>query len=120
MTKSVDNTVLDAALNVIATATTMHLCNAAPSSFAEVLSFSIGFVSVDTTDFSNSDGDVSGRKTTIGAQAGISVTQTSTVTHVALISSSTFLALTEHTVLAVTSGDSRNSQAFDFEIRDPA
>lgn len=120
MGKSISDTVYDAALDRVALANTMYLCNGEPSTYAEVLSNSLGSVSIDTTDFSNANGDTSGRKTTVAAQTGISVTRTSTLDHVALVDSAQILlAVTTHAATAITSGDSRNSAAFDLELRDP-
>lgn len=120
MAKTISDTVYDAALDRLALANAMHFCNGQPTTYAEVLSNSVGSVTIDTTDFSNANGDTSGRKTTIAAQTGISITQTSTIDHVALVDSAqVLLAVTTHTATAVTSGDSRNSAAFDLELRDP-
>lgn len=119
MGKSIANTVYDAALDKLATGNRVHLCYLEPTSFAEVLSQSLGAVTVDTTDFTKADGDTSGRKTTIAAQTGFSITATSTVDHFAVIDSTQLLGVTTHPAAAVTSGDSRNSAAFDLELRDP-
>lgn len=120
MAKSISDTVYDAALDRLALANTVHFCAGQPSSYAEVLSNSLGSVSIDTTDFSNANGDTSGRKATIAAQTGITITQTNTLDHIALVDSAQILlAVTTHAATAVTSGDSRNSAAFDLELRDP-
>lgn len=121
MGKSINNVVYDAALDRVALANAMYLCAGEPATYAEVLSNSLGSVSVDTTDFTNADGDTSGRKTTVAAQTGFSITQTSTLDHVALVDSAqVLLAVTTHAATAVTSGDSRNSAAFDLELYDPS
>lgn len=121
MAKTISNTVYDAALDRLALANAMHLCNGQPGSYAEVLSNSLGSVSIDTTDFTISDGDTSGRKVAIAAQTGFSITQTSTLDHVAFVDSAQILlAVTTHAATAVTSGDSRNSATFDLELYDPS
>lgn len=116
----ISDTVYDASHERLALANAMHFCAGEPTSYAEVLSNSLGNITVDTTDFSIANGDTSGRKTTIAAQTGISITRTDTLDHVAFVDSAQILlAVTTHAAAAVTSGDSRNSAAFDLEIRDP-
>lgn len=119
MGKVISDTVYDAALDRISLANRMHLCNGEPTSWADVLSKSLGALTVDTTDFTITDGDTSGRKVRVGAQTGFSLTQTSTLDHVAFIDSTTYLCATTHTATAVTSGETRNSVAMDIELRDP-
>lgn len=122
MAQTIADAVYNAALDHVATATAMHLCEGAPTTFAEVLSNSLAGLAVDTTDFTNADGDTSGRKVTIGAQVGFSITRTGTMDHVAFIDSANaalLLVTTVNSTAAVSSGDSRNSSAFDLEFLDP-
>ena len=120
MSKVISDTVYDAALDRAALANRMHLCNGQPTSWADVLTRSVGALTVNTTHFTKADGDTSGRKLTVAVQSGFSIIRTSTLDHVAFIDSTVFLGATTHPVVAVTSGDARNTNAFDFmEIRDP-
>lgn len=119
MAKSIADVVYDAALDQISLANRMHLCVGQPTSFAEVLSQSLAALTVDTTDFTKADGDTSGRKVTVAAQTGFSITATDTLDHVAFIDSTQLLCVTTHPSTLVSSGDSRNTAALDIELRDP-
>ncbi|MEM6681800.1 MAG: hypothetical protein AAF607_06135 [Pseudomonadota bacterium] len=119
MAKTVDDSVFDAGLNVIAGATTLHFCSGAPSNFAAVSGLSLASVAVDAGDFSIANGDTSGRKVTVASQSGVSVSGSGTVNHAALVTGSALLLVTEIGAQAVTSGNTIASNAFDFELRDP-
>lgn len=119
MTKSLDNTVLDAPEAVIDNTTTFHVTSAAPANHAGIAAVSLADVTVDSSDFTPGDGDVSGRKVTIGAQNGVTVDASGTATHLAGTDGSTMLELTEVTSQALTSGNTVNIPAWDIEFRDP-
>jgi hypothetical protein len=74
------NDVFDAALNEIATGTTIHICSAEPANFAGIAAVSLGTATPSFTG--PADGDVSGRKITIDAVTNGSVTSTDTATRV--------------------------------------
>jgi len=73
-------------------------------------------------DYTIADGDSSGRKLTVTAQSGVSVTATGTATHVVLADDvgSELLYVTTCTSQALTSGGSVDVPAFDIEIADPS
>lgn len=121
MGKVVSNDVLDAALNEIATATEMYLCTSEPANRAAADTASvIPAHTLTSGDFTNADGDVSGRKVTVAAQNGLTADATGTATHVALCDASVLLYVTTCTSQAVTSGNTVNIAAFDIEIADPS
>jgi len=121
MGKLVSNDVLDAALNEIATSTEMYLCTAEPSSRANADSLSvIPAHTLTGGDFTNADGDTSGRKVTVAAQNSLTADASGTATHVALCDASTLLYVTTCTSQAVTSGNTVNIGSFDIEIADPS
>ncbi len=121
MAKSVDNTVLDAALNVLkTTATKMVACNAQPTTFTEAnATFKLAEVAVATGDFTIANGDVSGRKVTVAAKAAVPVATTGTVNHVALITATTLLYVTTTTAQGVSSGGTVDIGTWKAEIQAP-
>jgi len=120
MPKSIADSALDAALNVVAGATVLHFCSAAPASFGAVAGVSLASVAMTGSDFTLANGDTSGRKVTVAGKAGVSVTADGTVNHAVLVTGSELLLVTEITAQAVTSGNTITSNAFDYELSDPA
>ena len=119
MTKLLDNTVYDAMEAVLDGSTTLTVCSTAPANFAGIAAVALADVTVDSGDFTPGDGDVSGRKTTIGAQNAVTVDSTGTAGHVALDDGSTLLALTECDSQELTAANTVNIPAWDIEARDP-
>jgi hypothetical protein len=123
MAKYANDEIMDAALDVIATATRMDVCSAQPANFAGIAAVALADVTLDSGDFTLANGDVSGRKVTIGAQNGVLIDTSGTATHVALsrVSDSTLLLVTTCTSQALTANGSNtvNVPAFDDEIADP-
>lgn len=121
MGKLVHNDVLDAALDEIATATEIYLCTSEPANRAGADSASlIPAHTMTGGDYTNADGDTSGRKVTVAAQNGLTADATGTATHVALCDSSVLLYVTTCTSQSVTSGNTVNIAAWDIEILDPS
>lgn len=121
MAKSVADSVLDAALDKIATATTLTLCSQQPTTRTEaVTTYKLADVTVDSGDFIKANGSTSGRKTTVAAQSAVPVDATGTSNHVALCDATELLYVTTHTGQALTSGNTVNIGAFDIEIADPS
>ena len=122
MAKWVNDAALDAALDYLDQSNIMHLCSAQPATYAGIAAVSLGSVAMTPdTDFPKSDGDVSGRKFTVAAKSGVSVTASGTVTHVALArtTDSTLRYVMTTTPLAVTSGGTVNVPSWIVEQRDP-
>ncbi|MCP5008560.1 MAG: hypothetical protein GY942_01130 [Aestuariibacter sp.] len=120
MAKAVDNTVLDAALDEIATSTRMTLCSAQPANYAGIAAVALANAVMAGGDYTNADGDTSGRKATVAAKAGESVDVTGTGSHVALDDGATLLYVTTCDSIAVTSGGTVDFPAWDIEIADPS
>jgi hypothetical protein len=119
MAKFTADSVLDAALDKVATATIMTLCNAQPTTRTEaVTTFKLADVVVDSGDFSKANGDVSGRKLVVAAQTAVPVDTSGTSTHVALCDGSDVLHVTTHTSQALTSGNTTNIGSYDIEFLD--
>lgn len=91
MAKFVADEVLDAALDKIATADQLVLCEDEPTSYADATTdkgsggMALGECAVDGGDFANDDGDVSGRKVTVAQQTGVTVDVSGDFDHVALV-----------------------------------
>ena len=120
MAKTVSNDVLDAALNEIATATIMTACSQQPTTRTEaVTTYALADHVMSGADFTNADGDTSGRKVTVAAQAGVTVDTTGTATHIALCDASTLLYVTTCTSQALTATNTVDFPAWDIEIADP-
>lgn len=129
MAKTVDDTVLDAALNQIkTTADKLVVCIGAPATYAEANANSptgkrCGQRAVTSANFTGpANGDASGRKLGVNQQTGITVDVSGTADHVALVddTASVLLAVTSLSASQpVTAGNSMTVNAFDLEIADP-
>lgn len=123
MPKFIDASVMDAGLNVIKSgATAMHVCStllAAPTR-AQVLAASLANVAMTGTDYTGPvAGDVSGRKLSTVAKAGVSVVTSGTADHIAHIDATKVLAVTTCTSQALTAGNKVDIPAYVVdEIRD--
>jgi 3-hydroxyisobutyrate dehydrogenase-like beta-hydroxyacid dehydrogenase len=115
-----DNSVFDAALNEVATATRLTICSSDPADYAGIAAVLLG--SKSSPGFTGpADGDVSGRKITINAISDGSVTATGEATHWALDDGSTLLASGDlASSQEVTNGNTFTLTATDIELRDPA
>jgi len=122
MAKSVDNDVLDGALNIVKNnCNLMTVCNAQPTSRTEaVTTYALADVAMDSGDFTVADGDSSGRKLTVAAQTGVAVDVSGTATHVALVDGTRLLYVTTCTSQALTSGNTVDFPAWKIEIADPS
>lgn len=124
MAKIVHDDVLDGALNILKNnATRLCICSAQPTTYTEAITtYELADVTIDSTDFTNANGDTSGRKTTVGAQTSVTVDNSGTATHVALVdvANSKLLYVTTCTSQALTGGNAVNTPAWDIEIADPA
>lgn len=129
MTKTVDDTVLDAALSQIkSTADKLVVCIGAPASYAEANANSptgkrCGQRAITAANFAGPvNGDVSGRKLTVNQQTGIIVDVSGAADHVALVddTASVLLAVTSLSASqVVTAGNTMTVNTFDLEIADP-
>ena len=132
MAKTVNTVILDAALNVLKTGITGNgpanrqvVCTAQPLTYAEAnATYMLVNVAMAGTDFTLANGDGAGttpRKSTMTAKSGVSVTNTGTATHVALIDTVNLVLLevTTCTSQALTAGNAANIPAWKIEIGAP-
>lgn len=125
MPKHCPDAMLDAAFDWLDQATAMHLCSTLDSSptYAEVIAASLADVAVTPdTDFTKADGDTSGRKVTVAAKNGVTVDNSGTGNHIALVttSGSVLRYITTCTSQVVTAGNTVNFPAWKIEIADPS
>lgn len=120
MAKLADDTVLDAALDKIATATTLTVTSAEPTSFSDIANVALASGTISGADFTKANGDTSGRKVTIAQQADLSIGTSGTATHVVLDDGATMLYATTTTSQSLTSGGTVTVPSWDVEIEDPA
>lgn len=126
MANTFADSVPDAALDKIATATTVHLCTGDPADRAGAISASVGNYTLTAGDgggdYTIANGDTSGRKLTLAAQTGNNLTGSGTAAHLCFIDGSELLrkvALSATQV--VTSGNPFTISSFVvLEIRDPS
>lgn len=126
MGKKVDDSVLDGALNEIRNkCDLMTVCAGEPADFAAANVGGAAFladITMSITDFTLSNGDVSGRKVAVGSKSGVAVDNSGTADHVALLDTvnSKLLYVTTCTSLGLTSGSTLTFGAWDIEIADPS
>jgi len=120
MAKMVDNSVLDAALNVIRGSTRMTVCSAQPANYAGIAAVLLAPVTMAPADFVIANGDTSGRKVTMGAKSTVPVTASGSATHVCLDNGATLLYATTCASVAVTNGGQVNIPTWKVEIASPS
>jgi hypothetical protein len=116
--------VYDNGLTVLDTeANRVDICSQEPTTYAQATStYTLGNETTITIS-APTDGDTSGRKVTLSAISGASVTATGTATHYAITDTSNSRLLATGSISpsqAVTSGNTFSLTAVDIEIPDPA
>ena len=116
-----DDAVLDAALDEIATATTLHICEGTPADFTAVGTSSLASVALTSGDFTKANHATSGRQVTVAAKAGVSVAETGTPGHYCLVDGTTLLARTEVNPASpdLTQNSTVDIPAVTFSVADP-
>ena len=122
MAKFTDDSVLNAALAKIATATRMVVTSGQPANFAGIAAVALADVTLTAGDGNGdyviADGDTSGRKLTVQAQNAVPVDANGDATHVCLDDGTTLLHVTTCTTQTLTSGNTVNTPAYDIEFLD--
>ena len=121
MGKWVASDVLDGALQVISGATRMVALGGPAADFNAAMAGRLAEVSVMAGDFSIAPGDISGRKVSIAAKAGVSVTTAGTANHVALLDmvGGRLLYVTTCPDQPLTAGGDVNFDSWSVEIGAP-
>jgi hypothetical protein len=121
MGKNVPDAVQDALLDYVDLSNIQHICSAEPANYAGIAAVSLGSVAMTpNTDFTKAAG-TTGRKITVAAKNGVTITGSGTATHLvlALTSDSTLRAVTTCTSQAVVAAQSWNIPAWELEVGDP-
>lgn len=128
MAKHAPDNTLDGALERVALADEMYVCSAQPANYAAIAAVAlVGPITLTpgsgNGDFTIGDGDTSGRKITVAAQNGASVTATGSANHIVLATGGATDLIRYVTTCAaqtVTSGNTANVSAWDAELADPS
>jgi len=120
MAKFILDSVMDAALDVIATGNIMTVCSAQPTNRTEaVTTYALADVTLAGGDYTKANGDSSGRKTTIAQKSNVTIDTTGTANHVAICDGTNLLLVTTCTSQSLTAGGTVTIPAFKNEIADP-
>ena len=124
MAKTVDANVQDAALNDIKNnANKLVVLSAQATTYTEAnATFMLANTALVSGDFTLAAGDVSGRKVTVGAKSGISVSNSGTATHIGVIdtTNSRVKAQTTCTSQAINTGGTVDVPSYKvLEVQNP-
>jgi hypothetical protein len=123
MAKFCNTAVQDAALNYIkSNAVGLSVCSTQPTTRAEAATtYMLASKVIASTDYTGpAAGTVSGRKLTVNAQNGISVTNSGSAQHIALYDASNLIYVTTCTAQSLTAGNTVNVPAWEIEIQAPS
>ena len=125
MAATMPDTTVDAALDRVALSTAVHACTSAPANHAGIAAVSVGNYTLTAGDgngdWTIANGDVSGRKITLGAQSGNNGTGTGAANFLAFTDGSTLHYVADADGDTVNSGSPWTIGAFDvWEITDPS
>ena len=121
MGKATPDATLDASLDYVAGSDTLCICTTEPTTEAEAYTTNmLARVALAGGDFTKAN-DVSGRKVTIGAKAGVPITNSGNAQHVALVNhvGGTIRLITTCTIQALVAGGTVDVPAWKFNISDP-
>jgi hypothetical protein len=118
MAKVETSAMTDGGLTKMGTCTTMTICAGQPTSYADIAARKLASVTIASGDFTLATGDVSGRKSTVGAKTGISITTSGTADHVAIDDGTNYI-VTTCTSQALTAGGTVSTPAWKKEIAAP-
>lgn len=125
MAKAAPDAMIDASLDYVAGSDTMCVCSSQPTTEAEayttyMLARTAMTPGAGNGDFTKAD-DTSGRKVTMTAKSGVSITNGGTALHVALVNHAggTLRYVTTCTSQALTGGGTVDVPAWKINIADP-
>lgn len=122
MAKLVRTSILDLALNQIKNNTNRQVvCSAQPAAYADLNTYKLAEVAMAAGDYTLANGDVSGRKVTMGAKSAIAIATSGTATHDGLGDSvgATLDLVTTCTSQALNTGGTVDIPAWKYEIQNP-
>ncbi|MEQ1573104.1 MAG: hypothetical protein ABL993_02550 [Vicinamibacterales bacterium] len=125
MAKWLSDSTLELILGLIDNGTRVVVCSGQPANFAGIAAVALADIAITAGagggDWSAiANGDVSGRKITLAAQADVDIDTSGTATHISIDDGSTLLAVTTCTSQALTDTGTVTIPAHDYEVQDPA
>jgi hypothetical protein len=123
MAKFASDTFLDGALNILKNnGNRMVALPSQPADYAAADAAKLAQVTMASGDYTLADGLTSGRRVTVAAKTGVSITTSGTANHLAILDTvnSRLLYVTTCPSQGVTSGGTVSFDAWDVEIRDAA
>lgn len=121
MAKAVPDAMLDTAFDWLDQATRMYACSGQPADYAGIAAVTLATATMTAdTDYTKANG-ASGRKVTVAAKTGVSITASGTATHIVLASlgDTTLRYVTTCTSQALVSGGTVDFPAWEIQIADP-
>lgn len=124
MAKKYADSVFDAALADIATQNVLHVTSAEPANHAGIAAVSLADIALTTGlgggDWgAAADGTVSGRRTTLAAQNGVTIDASGTATHVVGTTGTVLKSATTCTSQALVAAGTVDIPAHDYAFTDP-
>jgi hypothetical protein len=120
MAKYANPLVMDAALDKIATGTSLCVCTTQPTTRAEAITtYNLATATVSGASFTKSAGTGTGRKVTVAQQSNMSIANSGTALHVAIVDASALLYVTTCTSQALTAGGTVTVPAWNVEFAGP-
>ena len=117
MAKYVPDVRIDLELDVLES-TNIHVCSQQPVTYADIATYMLA-EQVISGAFTKADG-ATGRKTTVPAQSGLTISNTGTATHVAISNGTdTLMAVTTATSQALTQGGTLDIPQWAMTVGDP-
>lgn len=120
MSKAAPDTTIDALLDLVANSDVQVACSGQPADFAGIAAVALATAAMVSGDFVKANGDVSGRKLTMGAKSATAA-NSGTATHIALADTdtNTLRYVTTCTSQALTAGNTVNFPSWKIEVGDP-
>lgn len=117
MAKAIADTVLDQALNKLATATRQVVCSGQPANFAGIAAVLLASKAITGADHAVGAG--AQRKDQIAQQSAVAITNSGTATHIAYDDGATLLGVTTCASQVLTSGGAVTVPTHKFEFASP-
>lgn len=123
MGKATPDAVLDAMADyIISKADTLYVTSGEPANHAGIAAVALADVTIDSGDFTKANGDISGRKVTIGQQTAVPIDSNGTATHIVIdrgAATAELLYVTTCTSQVLTAGGTVTVPAWKIEVADP-
>jgi len=121
-TKWANDSVMDAALDKVATATALRVCSgtSSPTTRAAAVTATLATAALTSGDFEKADGATSGRKVTVAQKATITIDTSGDATCVCLDDGTDLLFVTTCTTQTLTAGGTVTVPTWSDTISDPS